>query len=100
MGDDGCLDIICLDGLQLGYKIKCFVRTSAISGASLHAHLVPATAVAKALGTVRNKSNSLPVGSSKIVITEGGVRGYDMAVRALLGDVAVDSEVKALAGAT
>lgn len=105
VGDDGCLDIICFDGLQLGYKIKYkrpfkrfFVRTSAIPRASLHAHLVTDTAVAKALGTVLNTSTSLPVGSSRTVTTVGGVRGYVMAVGALLGDVAVDGEVKTFAG--
>lgn len=107
VGSDGCLDIICFDGLQLGYKVKhkrpfkrSFVRTCAIPRASLHAHLVTDTAVAKALGTVLNTSTTVPVGSSKTVTTVSGIRGYVMALGALLGDVAVGGKVETFAGAT
>lgn len=107
VGSDGCLDIICFDGLQLGYKVKhkrpfkrSFVRTCAIPRASLHGHLVTDTAVAKALGNVLNTSTTLPVGSSKTVTTVSGIRGYVMALGALLGDVAVGGKVETFAGAT
>lgn len=96
VGSDGCSDIICFDGLLLGYKVKhkrpvkrSLVRTCAIPRASLQAHFVTDTAVAKAFGTVLNTSTTLPVGSSKTVTTERGIRGYVMVVGALLGDVAV-----------
>lgn len=76
------------------------MRTSAIPRASLHAHLATDTALAKALGAVFNSSTATPVGSSKIVTSVSGIRGYVMAVAALLGDVEVDGEVKSFAGTT
>lgn len=107
VGEDGCLDIICFDGLQLGYKTKYkrpfkryLVRTSAIPRASLHAHLVTDAALAKALGAVFNSSTATPIGSSKTVTTVSGIRGYVMAVAALLGDVEIDGKVESFAGAT
>lgn len=107
VGEDGCLDIFCFDGLQLGYKTKYkrpfkryLVRTSAIPRASLHAHLVTDAALAKALGAVFNSSTATPIGSSKTVTTVSGIRGYVMAVAALLGDVEIDGKVESFAGAT
>lgn len=104
---DGFLDILCFDGLQLGYKTKHkrpfkrhIVRTSAVPRASLHAHLVTDAAPSKALGTVLNSSTTIPTGSSKTVTTINGIRGYVMAVTTLLGDVEVDGQVRSFAGQT
>eukprot|EP00170_Pyropia_yezoensis_P004106 contig_16930_g4117 len=95
VGSDGCSDIICFDGLLLGYKVKhkrpvkrSLVRTCAIPRASLQAHFVTDTAVAKAFGTVLNTSTTLPVGSSKTVTTERGIRGSLAAqIVAAIGDL-------------
>lgn len=107
VGEDGCRDIIGFDGLQLGYKTKYkrpfkryLVRTSAIPRASLHAHCVTDAALAKALGGVFNSSTATPIGSSKTVTTVSGIRGYVMAVTALLGDVEIDGKVESFSGAT
>lgn len=104
---DGSLDILCFDGLQLGYKTKYkrpfkrhTVRTSAVPRASLHAHLVTDAALAKALGTVLKSSTTIPTGSSKTVTTINGIRGYVMAVTTLLGNVEVDDQVTSFAGQT
>jgi len=102
----GVIDVVCFDGLQLGYKLKYkksftrhTLRTSAIPRASVHAHLITDSSVAKALGSVCNTAIKMPAGSSKTVTTVTSLRGYVMAVSALLGDVSVDGQRKTFAGA-
>ena len=102
---DGAIDVVCFDGLQLGYKHKYkkrfkvhTLRTSAIPRASVHAHVVTDSAVAKALGSVFNTSSKIPAGSSKTITTVTGMRGYVMAVSTLLGNVSVNGKEKTFAG--
>jgi len=104
VGADGRIDVICFDGLQLGYKvrykkpfIRTLVRTSAIPRASLHAHVVTDSAVAKALGTVLNASPHKAIASSKTITTINAIRGWAMAVSVLLGNVP-GADVAMLAG--
>ena len=101
----GVIDVVCFDGLQLGYKLKYkkrftrhTLRTSAIARASVHAHLITDSAVAKALRSVFNTAVKMPAGSSKTVTTVASLRGYVMAVTALLGNVSVDGEENTFAG--
>jgi len=104
VGTDGRIDVICFDGLQLGYKvrykkpfIRTSVRTSAIPRASLHAHVVTDSAVAKALGSVLNASPHKAIASSKTITTINAIRGWAMAVFVLLGNVP-GADVAMLAG--
>lgn len=94
---DGSLSVVCFDGLQLGYQVKHkkpFVRVSArtrpIPRASSFAHLVRDGALAKALGTVLCLSSAGPTINAKTVSTLAAMRGYVMAVSAVLGGVEVD----------
>jgi len=95
----GVIDVVCFDGLQMGYKLKYkkrFVRPtikmSAIPRASVHAHMVTDSAVAKALGSVFNTASKIAAGSSKTVTTVNSMRGYVMAVSTLLGNVSVNGQ--------
>jgi len=101
----GVIDVLCFDGLQLGYKLKYkrrfqrhTIRTSAIPRASVHAHMVTDSAVAKALGSVLNTASKAAAGSSKTVTTVTSMRGYVMAVSTLLGNVSVDGREVSFAG--
>lgn len=101
----GLMDVVCFDGLQLGYNVKYkraferpIVRTSAIPGGSVHAHLITNPAVSKALGSVFNASSSMPVSSAKTVTTLTAMRGYMIAVSTLLGNVARGGKEETFAG--
>ncbi|OSX79179.1 hypothetical protein BU14_0085s0030 [Porphyra umbilicalis] len=105
VSSSGVIDIVCFDGLQLGYKLKYkrrfqrhTVRTSAIPRASVHAHMVTDSAVAKALGSVFNTTSKAVAGSSKTVTTVTSMRSYVMAVSALLGSVSVNGREESFAG--
>ena len=105
VSSSGVIDIVCFDGLQLGYKLKYkrrfqrhTIRTSAIPRASVHAHMVTDSAVAKALGSVFNTTSKAVAGSSKTVTTVTSMRGYVMAVSALLGSVSVNGREESFAG--
>jgi len=105
VSSDSAIAVVRFDGLQRGYKHKYkkrsklhTLRTSAIPRASVHAHVVTDSAVAKALGSVFNTSSNLPAGSSKTITTVTGMRGYVMAVSTLLGIVSVNGKEKTFAG--
>jgi len=102
---DGNIDVVCFDGLQLGYKHKYkkrfkrqTLRTSAIPRASVHAHVVTDSAVAKALGSVFITASKVPAGSAKTITTVAGMRGYVMAVSTLLGNVFINGTEQTFAG--
>jgi len=105
VSSSGVIDVLCFDGLQLGYKHKYkrrfhrdTIRTSAIPRASVHAHMVTDSATAKALGSVFNTASKMAAGSSKTVTTVTAMRGYVMAVSTLLGNVSVNGREMTFAG--
>jgi len=97
VSSSGVIDVVCFDGLQLGYKHKYkrrfhrdTIRTSGIPRASVHAHMVTDSATAKALGSVFNTASKMAAGSSMTVTTVTAMRGYVMAASTLLGNVSVN----------
>eukprot|EP00168_Porphyra_purpurea_P012257 TRINITY_DN3209_c0_g1_i1.p1 TRINITY_DN3209_c0_g1~~TRINITY_DN3209_c0_g1_i1.p1 ORF type:complete len:589 (+),score=117.64 TRINITY_DN3209_c0_g1_i1:680-2446(+) len=103
---DGSLQFVCLDGLQLGFRMRYKIGMKRVSlklrpikRASVMALMVSDSAVARALGSV--VSVAIPEHESvrtASVQTLAAVRGHAIALAVLAGDVAVPGEAVNFAG--